>query len=228
MNIKDTPLFLMLHRVVKDSSLIQSDYDITLGEFLNLTKLISKQNKTRKITIVPTFDDGNKSDIECARILNKYEEKAIFFIITNKVNKIEYLTEDDLLEIKSLGHFIGSHTVSHIVCPNSKPNKIMFEFNESKKKLEALLKKECDHFAFPGGLYGKRDFLLAKKANYKYIFSTFEKLPSDLKTGKIISRMHIRQSTLKYINSIINLKKSYYLIRFIRSFLKKFKLNFFY
>ena len=77
MNIKGTPLFLMFHRIVENKEHIISDYDIESDNFLKLTKLISERNKKYsngplELTIIPTFDDGNKSDLECARILNKF------------------------------------------------------------------------------------------------------------------------------------------------------------
>ena len=122
-----------------------------------------------------------------------------------------------------MGHYIGSHTMSHLVCPASKTEVVFNEFCESKKYLEKLLKSECEHFSFPGGLFTKRDFTLAKKANFKYIFSTFEKFPAYLKNNKVISRIHIRQSTLTKLNSIFELKKSYYLSRYFRSCLKEFR-----
>ena len=229
MNVNRIPLFLMLHRIIESNNQIKSDYDIKFSNFELIAKSIYEINnnlKKKNLTIIPTFDDGNKSDLICARLLNKYKIKGIFFIIINKINEPEYLTKNDLLEIKELGHHIGSHTMSHLTCPTSNSEVVFKELCNSKTYLEELLKNECEHFAFPGGLYNSRDFILAKKAGYKYIFNTFEKLPSSLNADKPISRMHIRQSTLKTISSIFELKKSYYLMRFFRSYLRNLKYKF--
>ncbi len=113
--------------------------------------------------------------------------------------------------------------MSHLVCPKSKSNIVFKELTDSKKFLEDLLKKECEHFAFPGGLYSKRDLLLAKKANFKYIFSTFEKLPSKINITKANTRLHVRQSTLQDFDSIMKIDKYYYFMRYIRSLTKEIR-----
>ena len=222
MNQENTILFLMFHRIIPNTNIIESDYDISFERFKKIAKKIdnSKNEKSNHITIIPTFDDGNKSDLLCAKYLNEYNIKAIFFVIIDKINNEGYLSDKDIIEISNLGHYVGSHTMSHLVCPKSKSDIVLKELIDSKEYLEKLLKKKCDFFAFPGGLFSKRDFLLAQKANFKYIFSTFEKLPGKINIDEPNPRMHIRVSTLGNLNSIIQIDKYYYLFRYIRSVIK--------
>ena len=221
---KNKVLFLMFHKIIFNLNEKMSDYDVDLETFKKLIKEIHLYNKNNKDTlIVPTFDDGNKSDLTCAKYLNQENIKGIFFIVINRINKDGYLSAQDIIKINDLGHYIGSHTMTHLKCDQAKPDIVIKEMVESKSYLENLLKKECEYFAFPGGLYNKKAFQLAQKANFKYIFSTFEKLPNKLVKNRANPRMHIRSSTLKNFKSILKIEKTYYFKRYLRSLIREIK-----
>jgi len=42
-----------------------------------------------------------------------------------------------------------------------------YEINESKKRLEEVITKKVEHFAYPFGAVKDREFRLAKKAGFK-------------------------------------------------------------
>ena len=76
-------------------------------------------------TIAFTFDDGpSEYTLEIARELKKYNYKATFFEVGNKM----YENQDIIKELINLGMEIGSHTYSHKLLTNSSISEIQNEF----------------------------------------------------------------------------------------------------
>ncbi|MEU4672875.1 polysaccharide deacetylase family protein [Amycolatopsis sp. NPDC023774] len=67
----------------------------------------------RPLGVVLTFDDGNADQMSALPILQKYNMKGTFYIISGSVGAPNYLTQANLQTIKGAGHEIGGHTVSH-------------------------------------------------------------------------------------------------------------------
>ncbi len=69
---------------------------------------------TPPVTVVSlTFDDANTNQMTAATILNKYDVDGTFFINSGFVGAPGYLTLANLQTLKSAGHEIGGHTLSH-------------------------------------------------------------------------------------------------------------------
>ena len=60
-----------------------------------------------------TFDDGWADQIDARPILAAHNFKATFFIISAKVNQVDYLTLAQLRTLAADGHEIGGHTLTH-------------------------------------------------------------------------------------------------------------------
>ncbi len=60
-----------------------------------------------------TFDDANANQMTAATILNKYNVDGTFYINSGFVGAPGYLTLANLQALKSAGHEIGGHTLSH-------------------------------------------------------------------------------------------------------------------
>ncbi|MEW2501064.1 polysaccharide deacetylase family protein [Amycolatopsis sp. CA-161197] len=67
----------------------------------------------RPLGVVLTFDDGNADQMSALPILQKYNMKGTFYIISGSVGAPNYLTQANLQTIKNAGHEIGGHTVTH-------------------------------------------------------------------------------------------------------------------
>lgn len=124
-----------------------------------------------KINILITFDDGYKSWIDvCLPILQKYEAKAIFFIISGLVDiaqdteKVEtFMRERLLISPKQVltwngvrllvreGHTIGGHTRTHPDLMELPAEDLENEIIEDKIKLEKESFCSIDNFAYPFG-----------------------------------------------------------------------------
>ena len=86
-------------------------YNVSADRFAEWIAIISRSLPR----CIITFDDGNKSDIEVALpILKKYNIKAKFFPIINRIGLQDYMTWDDIQSLMDAGMQIGSHGLDHV------------------------------------------------------------------------------------------------------------------
>lgn len=134
-----------------------------------------KQRKIRKRSLVITFDDGYLDNFTYAKkILEKFDIPATFFVTTD-VNKFQknnsIMSSSQLNKLsKSKLFSIGAHTMSHVRLSEISQKRQKEEIGTSKSKLEEIIGKKIDYFAYPFGQ--KEDFGiiaidLVKKAGYK-------------------------------------------------------------
>jgi len=87
---------------------------------------------------VLTFGHGLKSSYEASKILEKYDVKGTYYIISGLLGQLwegeEVMCEDELRQLAENGHEIGVHTVSHPKLANLSSDNIDKEINQSKKK----------------------------------------------------------------------------------------------
>jgi peptidoglycan/xylan/chitin deacetylase (PgdA/CDA1 family) len=107
-----------------------------------------------------TFDDGYLVQYQQAlTILERYQAPATFFIIGTvwQGDGVHaYMNVDQVEDLYSRGHEIGSHTVDHrdLVPLRAKDaNGYWAELVDSKAQLEALIDDEVTTFAYPDGSY---------------------------------------------------------------------------
>lgn len=75
----------------------------------------------------------------------------------------------NLKEIREMLTYVDfqSHSESHAVLTACTDQESLLEISESKKYLEELLNKECEHFSYPNGDYAVREIEYVKKVGYK-------------------------------------------------------------
>lgn len=79
-----------------------------------LQDYINNKSDLPEKPILLTFDDGWKDNYDNAyKILNKYNFKGNFAIITGNVGEADRVSWDNLREMQKAGHEINSHTVRH-------------------------------------------------------------------------------------------------------------------
>lgn len=81
------------------------------------------------------------------------------------------MTGEQLATIASDTIQIGSHTVSHPRLSTVDTNQLMYEIDQSKKDLEALLGRPVSTLSFPYGDYDERVLLSAKESGYKFVYT---------------------------------------------------------
>lgn len=125
--------------------------------------------------VIITFDDGYEDAYQNAYpVLEKYDFKGVFYIITSFVGKDLYLTWPQIIEMSEAGMIFGSHSVSHPDLTSNKltSTQIVGELKNSKKSLESRLSKMVNDFCYPSGkaLTSTVDYIY--DAGYKTATST--------------------------------------------------------
>lgn len=141
----------------------KNDYQTVSPDYLlNPVKLDNKP-------IILTFDDGYKDAYTNALpILRKYGFIATFYIITTYINNNDnYMTWNEIIELKNAGMNIGSHTLTHPSLDKSYDERVDKEVEESKKIIEEKIGIPILDFCYPSGKYDKRTINKLKEAGYK-------------------------------------------------------------
>lgn len=133
-------------------------------------------------SIILTFDDGYEDFYTTARpLLQKYGLTASEAIITGKMDGVQYMTPEQVLQIDHEGFEILSHTIHHTEL-NKDPNQ-KNEIFDSKTFLEKLLNKTIDTLVYPIGRYNNDTLKFTAAAGYKIGLTTkpgFADLSGDL------------------------------------------------
>jgi peptidoglycan/xylan/chitin deacetylase (PgdA/CDA1 family) len=114
-------------------------------------------------TVAVTFDDCYRDNLFAARVLAEHGLPACFFIPTGFVGtnavfpwdrdlpRMPNLSWDEIREMASLGHEIGSHSVTHPDMAQIPEEQTRYELLESKATLERELGRPVRWFAYPFG-----------------------------------------------------------------------------
>lgn len=143
--------------------------------------------------VIITFDDGYSDAYQIALpILKEKGMTGTFFIITGFFNKIDYLSQDNVIELANQGMEIGSHTQMHSDLSIVSQDKSQKEIFDSKKDLENLLGKKIYFFCFPSGKYNAETLEIVKTAGYLMAVSTKEGIVHSSNSPFETTRIRIR------------------------------------
>lgn len=123
-----------------------------------------------------TFDDSRIEHHDIAApVLEKAGFRGVFFIMTITYNKKNYMTTDQIAGLSKAGHTIGLHSWDHTMATKYLTDEDwQKEVAEPKKKLEGIIGKPVDYWAYPNGVsnakaaaglkdYFKISFILSTK-----------------------------------------------------------------
>lgn len=133
-----------------------------LGEYFDQNKPLPPN------PIMITFDDGY-SDFytDVLPILKKYGMKVTIYIVPGFLDRPNFLTKNELLEIRDSGLVeIASHSIHHVDLKRSNPKTAREEIAGSKKMLEDLLGQKVTDFAYPYGSYSSETASLVQTTGY--------------------------------------------------------------
>lgn len=107
--------------------------------------------------VVITFDDGYRDFYTRAfPILMRYGFSATVFVVTDFArrrrsngNRAEYMTWQEICELRSCGIRIGSHTVTHPELQRLSAEQITLELGKSKQVIEEQLGGPVQSFSYP-------------------------------------------------------------------------------
>lgn len=167
--------FLYIHHVFKDEEIrLRNLLEILQRHhtFITYKEAIRRilQNQIDKSYIVFSSDDGLKNNLQAAKILRENGAYACFFINPPIIGQkdpqiihefcekrlifpdVEFLDWDEVEQIQSLGHEIGSHTMGHIQIAEMPEEQI----REDMQATYNIIRQRCgaaEHFAFPYGRF---------------------------------------------------------------------------
>lgn len=115
-----------------------------------------------------SFDDGYKDNYTTALpLLQKYNAKATFLVITNRIGKDIYMNEAEINKMLDAGMEIGSHTCSHNILTDIDPKYLTWEIGSSQFIIEQRFPKaKVRTLAYPNGSYN--DAIIDKLKEYGY------------------------------------------------------------
>jgi peptidoglycan/xylan/chitin deacetylase (PgdA/CDA1 family) len=194
--------------------------------FEEAVDLIVRKTKVNEALVAFSFDDGfEECHTHIAPVLEAFDVNAAFFINPNFVDGDEkYIREftintvktpdkrpmtwEQIKNLQSRGHIIGSHTLDHYNINDDNETALIHQIVDSKKVIEQHTGVPCLYFAFPFGRLEHANVLsidIATK-HYPYVFSQ-----SDYKNyfsfdGRVINRRHFepnwKVSHVKYFLSV--------------------------
>ena len=102
-----------------------------------------------------TFDDSRvEHAMIAAPVMEKYGFRGVFFIMTITYNKKNYMTTDQIAGLAKAGHTVGLHSWDHtMVTKYKEAADWQKEVAEPKKKLEKIVGKAVEYWAYPNGVY---------------------------------------------------------------------------
>jgi peptidoglycan/xylan/chitin deacetylase (PgdA/CDA1 family) len=125
----------------------QNDYQaITVSGYLEGADARTLPAKT----VVLTFDDGYDDMYTNAfPLLQRYQMKGTFYIITGRVGERGYLTWNQIREMQAAGMEIGAHTFTHPFLTKLHPAAVFAQILLSKIAITAMLGVPPVTFAYP-------------------------------------------------------------------------------
>lgn len=105
--------------------------------------------------VLLTFDDGGGSAFrEIAPRLEARGWRGHFFITTDRIGEPGFLSAEQIRELHTRGHLIGSHTCSHPPRVGGLPyERLVREWRQSRVRLEEILQQPVTIASIPGGHY---------------------------------------------------------------------------
>lgn len=222
-------LNICLHNVVENEDQIQSIYDITESQLIDMNTLLKTFQGNKYDAYTFYFDDGYKSfnDIVSKTDLGLTKERIRCAIIVDEIDLPNRLTTQQIRTLSREGYGIDSHGTSHAALASfdegrllatalggiyrNRPygqegcltkQEVLFQLHESQQSLEDILGENVTDFVLPYGLYNSQTLeIIASKTTYKKILTCH----AGIDTGRILApRLLITQENINDIKNIIN------------------------
>ena len=206
--------------------LASHNYNCILPENYCVT-FFESAHKLPDKSVMITFDDGHESNYTIALpILKKYNFKATFFITTDFIDQVGYMTSRQINLLRDSGMSVQSHAKTHLFLNELNNEQIRIELDESKKKLEDILGKPVQSISMPGGRYNNSVIELARQINYLALFCSnpyyFKKLDGISIIGRCMIKCAYDESNFyEIIRSIKIDRQKAQLLYYLKYFLKK-------
>lgn len=168
--------------------------------------------------VVPTFDDGNRSDVEHALPeLSARGFRGTFFVSGNRIAEAGGLEGPMIKDLADAGMEVGSHGMTHRFLSMLSVDDQKRECGESKEKLEQLIGREVTSFAPPGGRHSRTTIEILKGLSYGAVCTSKFGYNSDSTNPYQLRRIPIVDNTgSKAFGDIIERSPGYVLPAYLR------------
>ncbi len=120
--------------------------------------------------LIITFDDGEANNYrQVLPILNEYNYKGVFFVVSGNINSPGWLKAHQVREMAFSGMEIGSHSVTHSYLSSLSYTELLEELMISKDHLESITGEQVISLALPGGRGSRAVGTTAKERGYKFV-----------------------------------------------------------
>ena len=166
--------------------------------FVTMSELVDQKPGDKVVAV--TFDDGFEDNyLNAFPVLKKYKAKATLYLVVDRHNrdwsvskkahhnsgelKSEVkLSDQQIHEMLASGVFeLGGHTKTHANLAKLDRESKYSEISESREYLESLFATRLSSFAYPFGIYDKKeDPLLVQKAGFNSAVTTEDGIPAGI------------------------------------------------
>lgn len=166
---------------------------------------------TKRVAL--TFDDGPHAKVtqQILKTLKKYNAKATFFVVGNKVEKNPTI----LKEIFNAGHEIGNHTYNHSKLTTLTDKDVKTQIQSTNALVKSVTGYDTTVFRPPYGSYNKK---ITDQLNVPNVLWTIDTLDwkhhdpkktvqiinTNVKNGSIILMHDIHQTTADALDSVLS------------------------
>ena len=139
-----------------------------------------------------SFDDGFKGIYNNINLIKELNIPIQLFIITSYLNKKDYISESQLLDLNLLSQItVSSHSHQHKILNKISEKEIITELKTSKDFLESLLCKKVNSFCFPKGKFNDKVIKVAKQIGYNNLYTCipgfyFDEILSGVKKRSLV------------------------------------------
>lgn len=144
-----------------------------------------------------TFDDAYENTLDAVELLRTRGLCASVYVTTGQVDADSMIQRDQLehLAAQATEIELGAHSVTHPFLDELKPAEIEREVSESKHRLEELVGRSIDTFAYPYGAYDQRVRAAVIAAGYRSAAAVKNALSHPDDDPWAIARWTVRSTT---------------------------------
>ena len=120
-----------------------------------------------------TFDDGGASAMDIADRLERRGWLGYFFVTTGRIDTPGFVTRDQVRELVSRGHVVGSHSHTHpAYMGRLTAGELRREWVQSRDRLAEILGRPPGTAAVPGGFLSRTVIEEAARAGYALLMTS--------------------------------------------------------
>lgn len=126
--------------------------------------------------VMITFDDTREEQYRLgAAEMDKYGFKGVFFIMTVSINRPNYMSKEQIRRLSDSGHIVAAHTWDHHRVTKYEGMDWDEQLVKPKKKLESIIGKPVNYFAYPFGLWNPKAIPEIQNRGYGLAFTLSSK-----------------------------------------------------